>query len=246
MEDLKRIEAFLSVRSGSGDGSGDGSGYGDGSGSGSGSGYGSGFGYGDGSGYGSGYGDGSGYGSGFGYGDGSGSGSGSGDGSGDGSGYGYGVFAINKETVFSVDGVQTLIDKVRGNVAKGRVLKSDLTFQPCFVVKQDGRFAHGRTLREAMSALWDKRFGDMPEEKRISAFLAAHEVGKTYPAMDFFEWHHRLTGSCDFGRRQFAQEHGIDLEKDELTVEEFIKLTENAYGGEVIRRVKAKYKEDKS
>lgn len=51
----------------------------------------------------------------------------------------------------------------------------------------------------------------------------------------FFDWHHRLTGSCNMGRQEFAKEHNIDIENGEMTVAEFIKLTRDSYGGEVIR-----------
>ena len=39
------------------------------------------------------------------------------------------------------------------------------------------------------------------------------------------------------GRNTFAAEHGIDLAKDEFTVDEFIKLCCNSYGGEVISKL---------
>jgi len=148
--------------------------------------------------------------------------------------------------VYIIDGLQTLIHNVRGNVAKGAHLASDLSVHPCFIVKQDGYFAHGDTLSEAMSALRDKMFEDMSEEDRIAAFIAAHELGKPYPCRDLYDWHHRLTGSCDMGRREFARERGINVETETRTVEEFIELTRNAYGGEVIRHLEARYAENRS
>ena len=71
-----------------------------------------------------------------------------------------------------IDDQQTIIDCVRGNVAKGGILRSDLTITPCYIVKQDGFFAHGATLRDAMDALRDKLYEDMPEDERIQAFVA--------------------------------------------------------------------------
>ena len=226
-----KVKAFLSVNSGSGSGygSGDGDGYGDGSGYGDGDG--------SGSGYGSGSGDGSGDGSGYGSGDGS--GYGSGDGSGDGSGYGYGdgIKSFNGELVYRIDGVNTLIRSVRGNTAHGAIVNNDLTLIPCYIVKQDNVFAHGETLREAMEALRDKLFEDMPEDDRIEMFLSETDRGKTYPTQYFYDWHHRLTGSCDMGRKQFARDHGVDLEHGMMTLTEFLELTKDAYGGDVIRKV---------
>ena len=236
---MEDVRAFLNISSG--DGSGTGTGSGDGSGTGTGSGDGSGSGSGDGYGYGSGTGTGSGDGSG--YGSGYCSGSGDGYGSGSGSGYGSGISDYNGAAVYIIDGVQTLIARVRGNVACGFVLSGDLTLQPCFIVKQDDKFAHGETLHAARAALLDKLFADMPLEERISAFVEAHKSGKAYPNKDFFDWHHKLTGSCDMGRRQFAADHGISLD-DNMTPEAFIKLTENAYGGDVIRRLKEYYPQE--
>jgi len=163
----EKIKQFLKVGNGNGYGSGSGSGYGYGDGSGFGYGYGdgdgsgSGSGYGDGSGYGYGSGDGSGYGSGDGFGDGSsdgsgsgsgvGSGYGSGYGSGDGSGNGSGVMSFNDEKVFYVDGVATVFDNIRKNVAKGFILNKVLTLTPCYIAKSGNYFAHGETLRKAVS-----------------------------------------------------------------------------------------------
>ena len=235
----EKIKAFLAASSGSGDG--------DGSGDGSGSGSGSGYGYGYGSCSGSGDGDGSGDGSGDGYGDDSGYGYGYGYGYGSGYGYGYGdgsgIKSFNGEPVFRIDGVNTLIRSVRGNTAHGAIVNEDLTLTPCYIVKQENVFAHGETLRGAMEALRDKLFEDMPEDERIDAFLRETDREKTYPTQYFYDWHHRLTGSCDMGRKQFARDHGVDLEHGMMTLTEFLELTKDAYGGDVIRKVISKLQE---
>ena len=62
-----------------------------------------------------------------------------------------------------------------------------------------------------------------------------------YPNEEFFVWHNRLTGSCEMGRKAFAAEHGIDMSATS-TVEAFIELTKNAYGGSVIRQLAERYK----
>lgn len=231
MEAVK-IREWISSNSGYGYGSGSGSGYGHGSGSGSG--------FGDGSGYGDGSGDGDGYGYGSGYGLGSGDGCGSGSDSGSGYGRGYGdVFkTFCGKDVFYIDNVPTIIDRINGNVAYGAIITSDLSLNKCFVVKQDGKFAHGYSLRNAMSALADKLFEDMPTDERIERFWSEFSPGVKYPAKLFYDWHHRLTGSCEMGRRQFAEDRGIDVETAEYTPEEFIELTENAYNGQIINRLK--------
>ena len=239
MADVKEaVKRFLEVPRGFGYG--DGSGSGNGSGSGYGNGYGNGFGDGSGNdfGNGNGYGDGDGSGNGFDFGNGYGNGNGNGYGDGD-------VTSFAGDPVNMVDNVPTIIDHVHGNAAKGRVLMSDLTTKDCYVVKnEDGIFAHGDTLREAMNALLEKQFDDMPEKKRIEAFLEAHREDKKYPAQDLFDWHHRLTGSCMAGRKAFCLNHQIDLENDLFTVDEFINLTRDDYGGSVIRNLEKKRKEE--
>ena len=228
METIK-IKEFLAARSGygSGDGYGYGTGYGYGYGSGSGYGYGSGTGYGSGDGYGSG--------SGYGYDDGSGYGYGTGYGASSGSGYGSGIKKYDGEDVHMIDGVQTIITAVHGNIAKGTILQKDLTLTPCFMAKVDGFFAHGETPRAAVEAARDKAFEGLPQEKRITAFLNAIKPNTAYPVMTLYDWHHRLTGSCEAGRKAFAKDHGIDLNAD-MTREAFFELTKDAYGGSVIRK----------
>ena len=231
MEALKdRIEGFLSTGSGSGYGSGYGYGYGDGYGSG----YGDGYGYG--SGYGSGYGYADGYGDGYGYGSGYGSGYGYGD------GYGDGIAVFEGKPVHDVDGIQTIITAVNAGFAKGYILNSDLTLTPCYIAKGGGRFAHGATLNKAVAALQGKLFEDMPEEERISAFIEAHpDKNAKIPARDLWDWHNRLTGSCEMGRNQFAADRGIDIDKDEFTPLEFCEMCKGSYGGDVIRRLEEAY-----
>ena len=240
---MEAVEIFLETHSGHGSGNGHGDGYGDGygDGSGHGSGYGHGNGYGDGHGYGhgSGVGNGDGYGYGHGYGNGYGDGYGSGYGYGHGYGYGdaNGISAINDMSIYRIDGVHTVIAKVKGDIARGWNLKSDLTLDPCYIAKQDNLFAHGITLREAMDALEKKLFSNIPEEERIEAFLDAVKDGPEYPARLFFDWHGKLTGSCQMGRKTFVENHGIDLDKDTMTLRRFLQLTREAYGEEIIRKI---------
>ena len=238
MED--RIKQFLSI------GSGDGSGYGDGCGSGCGSGCGDGCGSGDGSGYGYGSGDGcgSGCGCGSGSGDGCGSGCGDGDGSGYGSGYGYGsgdgcgIKSINGNSIYVVDSIPTIITNVKGNIAKGFILQSDLSLTPCFIAKENNQFSHGNTLHEAFESLREKLYDDSTEEERILKFKEHFsDFSRKYSAKDLFIWHHVLTGSCKAGREAFCKDKGIDVDNDRFTVYEFIELTKNSYGGEIIRKL---------
>ena len=189
----------------------------------------------------SGYGYGSGSGSGYGYGDGDGSGYGDGDGSGSGSGYGDGVKEVNGDTVYIVDDVPTIIKSVRDNIAQGFILQRNLTLTPCYVVKEQNRFAHGETLHDAFSALQEKLYDDSTEEERIEAFRNKFpDYDMPYSNRDLFAYHHVLTGSCRMGRESFCKDKGIDLDGS-TTVREFIELTKDSYGGDVICKLPEVY-----
>jgi hypothetical protein len=230
---------------GSGNGSGNGSGYGYGSGNGSGYGYGSGYGSGYGNGYGSGYGNGYGYGFSSGYGNGSGSGSGSGPGSGYGSDSDYDSDSrINSITlngikfkIYLIDSIQTVIEKVKGNIAAGFLLNSDLSFTPCFVVKVHNYFAHGGTIKEAKKDAFNKYRESIPLDILITQFKKLFENNNKVIASTLYDWHGTLTKSCKLGRDKFVIENNINL-KSSLTLKEFISLTENSYGGEIIKKLK--------
>jgi hypothetical protein len=154
----------------------------------------------------------------------------------------YGISRIYNTEVHTIDGVPTLIYCVRHGIAKGAILNKDLTTTPCFIVKgDDGRFAHGETLREAQEALTTKLMDDMPENERIALFLEAHKQDCAYSVKDLFEWHHRLTGSCLEGRKAFAKNHDIDM-NGAMTIKEFIELTRNSYGGAVIQNMEKEWK----
>ena len=195
-----------------------------------------------GSGDGYGYGDGSGSGDGYGYGDGDGSGSGSGDGygsdSGDGSGSGREIQSINGQPVYIIDGFQTLIDTVFGNFAKGKILHDDLTTTQCYIAKCGNYFAHGESLKKALADAREKYEEKAPLKERIKRFNESFPDNDTLISGEtLFKWHHILTGSCLFGRQQFCNERGLSL-NDRYTVNEFISITENAYGSSIIKQLK--------
>lgn len=203
------------------------------------SGYRSGPGYGDdpGNGYGNGYGDGSGCGSGSGY------ASGPGDGSGNGYGNGFGseanIKSIQGFPVYLIDRVPTIILSVKGDFARGAILRDDLTLKPCWIAKRGDFFAHGETTHSAFAAAEAKYRQRLPIEDRIKAFVAAHpDLDVAYG--DLFEWHNTLTGSCEFGRREWCKRNGLKP-YDSITLKEFFRLTVNEYGGAVIRRVEKMY-----
>ena len=243
------IKQFLAVGSGYGSGSGDGSGYGSGSGDGYGSGDGDGSGYGSGSGDGSGDGDGDDSGDGYGDGD----GYGSGDGSGSGYGYGYGddsgdgdgsdIKSYNGHEVYMIDCLQTIIYSVHGNLAKGATINTDLTLTDSYIAKYEDYFAHGDTAKQAMLDAQAKAYQDKPIEERIDLVLGKYpDVDVPIEHQVLFSLHNFLTGSCLFGRQEFAKSHSLDPEHGTMTMREFINLTKDAFGGDNIRQLADAYK----
>lgn len=183
------------------------------------------------SGDGDGDGDGSGYGYGFGY----------GYGDGDGFGFGYGIKEMNGDKVYVIDDVQTIIKSVRDNIAQGFILNNDLTLQPCYIVKEQNKFAHGDTLHDAFMSLQEKLYDGSTEEERIEAFRKKFpDYDTPYPNRDLFAYHHVLTGSCRMGRESFCKNKGISL-NDATTVRQFVLLTKNSYGSATIRKLPQAY-----
>ena len=178
-------------------------------------------------------------GNGYGCGDGSGSGYGYGSGYGDGCGYGNGdsIKSINGYDIHIIDGIPTVITKVKNNVAKGFVIIRKLQLKSCYIVKGKGYFAHGNTLKEACEALEDKIICNLDTDVKINLFKEKFKLNIKYPAKDFYEWHHKLTGSCVMGRNNFALNNNIDVERDKMTVQEFLKFTQNSFGGDVIKQL---------
>ena len=96
-----------------------------------------------------------------------------------------------------------------------------------------------------VAALQEKLFEDMPEDDRIQAFLEAHpDKTAKVPARDLWVWHNRLTGSCELGRNQFARDRGIDIDNDSFTPVEFCEMCRDHYGGDVIRRLEDRLKQE--
>ena len=144
------------------------------------------------------------------------------------------------KSVYLIDGIPTIITHIKSSCARGFILNEDFTLKPCYLVKGNGYFAHGKTLKEAIESLREKIFENMDSEEAIKKFVEKFKKGKKYKGTEFFEWHHYLTGSCLMGRESFVKNHGLSLD-DEFTVDEFIKVCENDYGGEVIKELKEKW-----
>ena len=188
----------------------------------------------DGSGYG--YGDGSGDGSGYGSGSGDGYGSGSGDGYGYGDGSGYGFKNFNGKKVYIIDSIPCTFISIKKNLALIEVINKDLTTTKTFLAKDENFFAHGKTAKEAIEAAHQKKLVNMDVETKINLFVKTFDFNSIQSNRTFFDWHYTLTGSCELGRNRFVKENAIDLNKS-MSTKNFLELTKNAYGGDVIKKI---------
>ena len=173
---------------------------------------------------------------------GSGYGYGSGDGSGDGS-----LLSIKKvgdDNIYNIDELPTAIDNIKGNVAQGRVLKADMTWEPCYIVRIGDSYAHGETIHDAQRDAMQKHMKSAPIEERLQMFKDRFpDFDEPVPAKELFDWHNTLTGSCFMGRKQWCLDHGIDVEHDTYSPRRFIELTQDSYGGESIKKLTRYYEE---
>lgn len=181
------------------------------------------------------------YGDGSGYGYGSGEGYGYGYGSGDGDGDGDDIEEFDGHKIHDIDGVPTAITAVHGNYAQGFTIKYNSIKVPCYIARVDNSFAHGETLRQALEDATAKALQDKPLEERIADTVKAHpDPNEIIPNTELFKLHNILTVSCEFGRKQFCEQHGISLD-DAMTMCRFMELTADAYGGEAIRQLAKAY-----
>ena len=162
-----------------------------------------------------------------------------------GSGYGYdsGLKAINNHIIYKIDNVPTIIIGIHKNIAKGFILKQDLSLKKCYIAKGHNYFSHGDTLKDAIKGLEEKILANMDSETAINEFMKKFKKDKKYKGTTFYDWHHYLTGSCKAGRDNFVKNNQLNLNKF-YSVMDFINLTENDYGGEIIKKLKKYYKEE--
>ena len=135
----------------------------------------------------------------------------------------------------------TCITHVNGRCAFGFTIKDNSVKVPCFIARVENFFAHGKNLHKAFEAAYDKAMETISVEERVAKVVKKHpDPTAEIPNKELFNLHHFLTGSCEFGRRQFCEHHGIDLEGS-MTMEDFCKITSNDYGREEIALLAAEY-----
>jgi hypothetical protein len=152
---------------------------------------------------------------------------------------------INKLSVNSVhyvDGLPCIFQSIHGNTAKVFLIDTrDFSTKPCYIVKVHDMFAHGETIADAAKAVEEKYLASLDIDERIAMFVKQYpDHGAVVSNADLSQWHHTLTGSCEFGRDQWCREHAIDM-AGSMTVRQFIDMTKAAYGSDVIGQLEQAY-----
>ena len=140
--------------------------------------------------------------------------------------------------VWKVDNRPTIITNIHGNIAEGYTLQCNVILVPCYIAKVGSYFAHGDTAHQAMQDAQEKYEENKPLSERIADAVAKYPTLDTVVShTELYALHHTLTGSCRFGRNEFAASHRLDPENGEMTMREFINLTIDAYGGDAIKEL---------
>lgn len=82
-----------------------------------------------------------------------------------------------------------------------------------------------------------------PNIRRLKNFVNEHNLTDKYPVKDLERWHMLLTSSCTKGRKEFAESHNLDMQKDELTIPEFFEMVKGCYATDIIEIVEELMKE---
>lgn len=111
---------------------------------------------------------------------------------------------------------------------------------PLFAFKEDGYIGIGCSYAHAMDSLLSKKIEGTSLEERIQKFVESHSLDEKYTIKDFWEWHRYLTLSCYGGGERFKNEHNLN-EDDLISVDEFVELVKEEFGGEIISKARDCY-----
>ena len=132
----------------------------------------------------------------------------------------------NKEYI-KVDGIFTRIISERGNVMRvQRIARKDIEY---LVTDGDGRWAHGKTLKEAKDSLIYKI------SSRDTSEYRTWKLSTEVTHAEAIEAYRVITGACVLGTRHFCETILGDKKKDKYTIAEVIELTRGQYGAETFK-----------
>ena len=124
-----------------------------------------------------------------------------------------------------VDGIFAEVITHRGNVWKTkRVVRKDIEY---IVTDGNGRYAHGRTIKEAKGDLIYKisnRDKSRYEGMKLTDTLTHEEAIEAYRV---------ITGACSAGTRDFVENYLGNDKAETYTIEDIIQLTKGRFGNQI-------------
>ena len=124
-----------------------------------------------------------------------------------------------------VDGIFAEVINHRGNVWETkRVGRKDIEY---IVTDGNGKYAHGRTIREAKGDLIYKisnRDKSRYEGMKLTDTLTHEEAIEAYRV---------ITGACSAGTRDFVENYLGDDKAESYTIEDIIRLTKGRFGSQI-------------
>lgn len=150
---------------------------------------------------------------------------------------------IKTINVYDCDGIPTILVNIHNNYAFGYVVSRNGTFEPCYIAKINGYYAHGKTLKEARKEARNKSIQAVPLKKRFERFISKYPfLDCVIPNKELSKWHNYLTDSCLFGREIFAKDNSINMD-DSMSVKDFLELTikDGVFGNETMKELKKMY-----
>lgn len=139
-----------------------------------------------------------------------------------------------------IKGHLTHIDEMSDTEARGFYLGRTGRKIPFFALKAGNQIGIGCSYAHAADALMFQQMHKIPVDQRISDFVKTHKSHELYTVENLWDWHRKLTFSCYSGGEEFRDSHGLKMDTI-MSVQHFILITENYFGGEIIRQLKPHY-----
>lgn len=174
-----------------------------------------------------------------------------GNGDSHGKGYGHGselfrdfintiidIKTYNGQSVYHLDNKLILFDSIKyGTVGKIRIIDNlSLVAEDSWIYRYGNYYYIHKDLKIAKREAIKAYYHANGIEHAVSDFRKKFNMKDKYKAEDFYEWHAYITQSCEEGREKFTKDNNISFD-DYMTVNEFLDLTRNTIGGDIIKLV---------
>ena len=150
------------------------------------------------------------------------------------------IYQYCGKDVYFINDQHVIFNQIHGNYAKISVITVDLTTYDRWLVKYNGFFGFGKTLKDANKDARLNASREIPLEIRIQHFIDTHSLFEEYTGQELFDWHDYLTGSCKAGKYKFCRDNNVDFDK-KYTVLYFLNLVKDSYKPEIIEQVIKQY-----